>query len=379
MGVSSDVRGDELLELSDAVLCAPGAVHSAVELTLLPEHRRGHGAMSDALNRGRIDTGRLRSLPAGLSLPRFLRQGRHTAVGPGSPGGAPTGPPGWTSMVNSLFALLSAGSEGLVPPRADGDHDRVRHPGGLHELLARAGLTVVEDVRPGRLFPPEAGWRIARGIAAPGGVVREALDAAWWRRLCHVDGEFLVAVLGHRIGGNDSGWTRVRHAGSGVPELTGGPGFVALSPDGQVLLAEVPGAGGPRVTVLDRLPERLEEAAAAAGRDGSRAGRGVGGGARPMRVASSLGGGDRVQPGHECVRGQARSVGMRRPRETASTGTPVAAPQPGRTCAPPRMTAPAAAPWRAPATPRRGRPGDLQKESPGGIDTEPPVATRYDN
>jgi hypothetical protein len=65
------VRGDELFELSDAVLCAPGAVHSAVELTLLPEHRRGHGAMYDALNRGRIDTGRLRSLPAGLPLPRF--------------------------------------------------------------------------------------------------------------------------------------------------------------------------------------------------------------------------------------------------------------------------------------------------------------------
>jgi hypothetical protein len=65
------VPGDELFELSDAVLCAPGAVHSAVELTLLPEHRRGHGAMYDALNRGRIDTGRLRSLLAGLPLPRF--------------------------------------------------------------------------------------------------------------------------------------------------------------------------------------------------------------------------------------------------------------------------------------------------------------------
>lgn len=39
------VRGDELFELADVVLCAPGAVHSAVELTLLPEHRRGHGAM----------------------------------------------------------------------------------------------------------------------------------------------------------------------------------------------------------------------------------------------------------------------------------------------------------------------------------------------
>ncbi|GAX57151.1 hypothetical protein [Streptomyces olivochromogenes] len=138
----------------------------------------------------------------------------------------------------------------------------MQHQEKLHELLVRAGLTVVEDVRPGSLFPPEAGWRIARGIGAPDGAAREALDAAWWRRLCDVDGEFLVAVLGHRIGGNDSWWTRVRYAGGGAPGLTGAPGFVALSLDGQVLLAEVPGADGPRVTALDRLPDRLEETAA---------------------------------------------------------------------------------------------------------------------
>ncbi|MCX4598145.1 hypothetical protein OG819_54280 [Streptomyces sp. NBC_01549] len=143
----------------------------------------------------------------------------------------------------------------------------MQHREELHELLPRVGLTVVEDMRPGSLFPPEAGWRIARGIAAPDGAVREALDAAWWRRLADADGEFLVAVLGHRIGGNDSWWTRVRYAGGGVPGLTGDPGFVALSLDGQVLLAEVPGADGSRVTALDRLPERLEEAAAAAGRE----------------------------------------------------------------------------------------------------------------
>ncbi|MGW5450039.1 GMC family oxidoreductase N-terminal domain-containing protein [Streptomyces asiaticus] len=59
-------RGDALFELSDAVLCAPGAVHSVVELTLLPEHQRGHGAMYDGLNQGRIDIDGLRSLLAGL-------------------------------------------------------------------------------------------------------------------------------------------------------------------------------------------------------------------------------------------------------------------------------------------------------------------------
>lgn len=64
-------RRDELFELVDAVLCADGAVKSPVDLTLLPEHRRGHGAMYGGLNHGRIDVGRLRTVLADLSLPRF--------------------------------------------------------------------------------------------------------------------------------------------------------------------------------------------------------------------------------------------------------------------------------------------------------------------
>ncbi|GAA1069286.1 hypothetical protein GCM10009647_091470 [Streptomyces sanglieri] len=64
-------RRDELFELADAVLCADGAVKSPVDLTLLPEHRRGHGAMHGGLNHGRLDVGRLRAALAGLSLPLF--------------------------------------------------------------------------------------------------------------------------------------------------------------------------------------------------------------------------------------------------------------------------------------------------------------------
>ncbi|MFE5559831.1 transposase [Streptomyces sp. NPDC056544] len=37
----------------------------------MPEHRRGHGAAYGALTRGRIDVERLRTVLAGLSLPRF--------------------------------------------------------------------------------------------------------------------------------------------------------------------------------------------------------------------------------------------------------------------------------------------------------------------
>jgi hypothetical protein len=64
-------RRDELFELADAVLCTDGAVKSPVDWTLLPEHRRGHGAMYGGLNHGRIDVDRLRTVLAGLPLPRF--------------------------------------------------------------------------------------------------------------------------------------------------------------------------------------------------------------------------------------------------------------------------------------------------------------------
>ncbi|MFE2999785.1 transposase [Nocardia sp. NPDC059246] len=64
-------RGDDLFELTDAMLCAQGAVRSVVELTLTPEHRRGHGALYDGLNDGRVDIPLLRKLLSSISLPRF--------------------------------------------------------------------------------------------------------------------------------------------------------------------------------------------------------------------------------------------------------------------------------------------------------------------
>lgn len=55
-------RGDELYELTDALLCADGPVKKPVDLTLLAEHRRGHGVLYAALNEGRIDVGRPESI-----------------------------------------------------------------------------------------------------------------------------------------------------------------------------------------------------------------------------------------------------------------------------------------------------------------------------
>ena len=63
-------RADELSELADAVLCAGGPVRSLAALSLAPEHRRGHGALYDAVNSGRIEIARLRRSLAGLPLPR---------------------------------------------------------------------------------------------------------------------------------------------------------------------------------------------------------------------------------------------------------------------------------------------------------------------
>jgi hypothetical protein len=63
-------RGDEIFELADAVLCADGPVRNLAGLSLVPGHRRGHGALYDAVNHGRIDIARLRRSLAGLPLPR---------------------------------------------------------------------------------------------------------------------------------------------------------------------------------------------------------------------------------------------------------------------------------------------------------------------
>lgn len=62
-------RGDTLFEVTDALLCADGPVKTPVDLTLTAEHRRGHGAMYEALNGGNVDVPRLRQVLAGLPQP----------------------------------------------------------------------------------------------------------------------------------------------------------------------------------------------------------------------------------------------------------------------------------------------------------------------
>ena len=63
-------RADALFELAEAVLCADGPVRSLAGLSLVPEHRRGHGALYDAVSHGRIDFAGCAGSLAGLPLPR---------------------------------------------------------------------------------------------------------------------------------------------------------------------------------------------------------------------------------------------------------------------------------------------------------------------
>src|SRR4051812_50052453 len=65
-------RADELFELTDALLCTDGPVSTLVGLCLAPEHRRGHGALYDAVNVGRVDVERLRRVVGGRALPRMF-------------------------------------------------------------------------------------------------------------------------------------------------------------------------------------------------------------------------------------------------------------------------------------------------------------------
>jgi hypothetical protein len=64
-------RPDALFELTDAILCADHAVTSLVQLSLVPEFRRGHGALYAALADGQIDEEALAALLTG-TLPALV-------------------------------------------------------------------------------------------------------------------------------------------------------------------------------------------------------------------------------------------------------------------------------------------------------------------
>ncbi|MGW0219017.1 NF041680 family putative transposase, partial [Micromonospora chokoriensis] len=162
-------RADALFDLTDAVLCADGPVRSLVELSLVGEHRRGHGALYDALACGRLDVHRLRTALAGVPLPRaadgrlvlavditcWLRPDAHTSpqrilchtYGRGKDQHIPV--PGWPySMIMALESGRSSWTAPLDAVRlAPGDDAATVTAGQLRDIAGR--LIAAGQWRPG--------------------------------------------------------------------------------------------------------------------------------------------------------------------------------------------------------------------------------------
>ena len=178
-------RADALFELADAVLCADGPVRSLAGLSLVPEHRRGHGALYDAVDHGRIEVARLRRSLAGLPLPRAADGRLMLAVDVSSwlrPGAA-TSPdrlfchvygrgkgqaqmiPGWPySVIAALEPGRTSWTAVLDAVRLGPDDDEAEVTAGqVRELIAR----LIEAGHWGAGDPPilvifDAGYDVAR-------------------------------------------------------------------------------------------------------------------------------------------------------------------------------------------------------------------------
>jgi hypothetical protein len=133
-------RADALFELADAVLCAQGPVRSLVELSLVGEHRRGHGGLYAGLAHGRLDVDRLRDAVISGPLPRagggrlvlavdvtcWLRPEAHTSPGRilchtyGRGKDTHQMVPGWPYSVVAVLGGGRAGSRAQFLDRAAG-------------------------------------------------------------------------------------------------------------------------------------------------------------------------------------------------------------------------------------------------------------------
>ncbi|MER7853001.1 NF041680 family putative transposase [Streptomyces bacillaris] len=178
-------RADGLFELVDAVLCADGPVRSLVELSLVGEHRRGHGGLYDALAAGRFDVARLRRVLATVPLPRaadgrlvlaadltcWLRPSAHTSprrilchtYGRGKDQHIPV--PGWPY---SVICALEAGRSSWTAPLdalrlAPGDDAATVTAKQMRELVERL-ITVGQwrNADPEILIVVDAGYDVPR-------------------------------------------------------------------------------------------------------------------------------------------------------------------------------------------------------------------------
>lgn len=107
-------RADTLYELCDAMLCKDASVTSPVDLTLLAEHRRGHGALYDALNQGCIDADRLRKALAVLPQPKAA-DGRLVLTVDVSPWLRPDAPTSADRLLCHVYGRSGRSSDQFIP------------------------------------------------------------------------------------------------------------------------------------------------------------------------------------------------------------------------------------------------------------------------
>ncbi|MCX5610652.1 transposase [Streptomyces sp. NBC_00047] len=107
-------RADTLFELCDAMLCEEGPVTSPVDLTLLAEHRRGHGELYDALNQGCIDADRLRKALAVLPQPKAA-DGRLVLAVDVSPWLRPDAPTSPDRLFCHVYGRSGRSSDQFIP------------------------------------------------------------------------------------------------------------------------------------------------------------------------------------------------------------------------------------------------------------------------
>ncbi|MCX5231518.1 PE-PGRS family protein [Streptomyces sp. NBC_00233] len=155
----------------------------------------------------------------------------------------------------------------------------------LVERLRQAGLDVVEGDRVEEVVRPWAAWRpVVSANTTPTVAVRTdtpelvaELNRQWYRLAVELgiigaDGAFLIHVAGGVSGGTSRRWTRVRlterwDLAGVLGERPGRPEFVTLSTDGDALIGATTEEYDVWLVALDRLKERQEAEARAAGNE----------------------------------------------------------------------------------------------------------------
>jgi hypothetical protein len=238
-------RPDSSFDLIDAILCADHAVTSLVRLSLVPEFRRGHGALYDALSAGKIDDERFFALLAG-TLPQAVdgpeaREwiAEHDVTDRGllekALAGVPAGPAAQVREACARWTRLRFAVDATPYPRPDAECSPGR--GHVHHDACRCDGT--------RKTIP--GWEYQ--FVAAAGHLRTA-----WAALIDVERTTQAARTGQTIAQVRNVLRRLAAAGNGGNGGRGAPLFIFDA--GYSAAALTAGLAGCPVHLLIRLPAR---------------------------------------------------------------------------------------------------------------------------